>query len=427
MKTLRAAIPFVLCAALLAAVRAENPAAPAAVKKPWTDKEKKAVQALIERYVKAKPEERPDLLKEAAALEPPADEMKRLVPAIFNAIAAFGTKSDGKAENHSKEHGARYLLQNQAKGKGPQPVPLFIGLHGGGKGVGDAGSSAQQWSIAVSKGAVCVFPQVIETADEGEWNKENEQQYLLALIEELKHTYVIDTNRIYCAGHSMGGYGTWGMGGYHSDSFAAVASGAGGIRAVVEGGKVTRTELGALENFLNLPIWFFHGTNDPQVPVEPDRYADEKMKEWGYEHTYKEYPGIGHGFPPEGVKPIVDWLFTKTRITLPRKIVWYPARKYRTSYYWLGVVKPVGLPALPARIEAARDGNRIDLTCKAALIEIHVWLNEKMVDFKKPVVITLNGTEKFNGPVTPNFADTLESIVERNDNNLWFPVKVKLY
>ncbi|MBI3273181.1 MAG: prolyl oligopeptidase family serine peptidase [Planctomycetes bacterium] len=396
-------------------------------KKPWGDKERKAAVAFMQKYVQAKPADRPALLAEAAALDVPADQVAKLAPKAFELIAAAGPKSDGKGENRSKEHGGRYLLQNQSRGTGAQAVPLVIGLHGGGAGVGDAGSAASQWSGAGGKGAICVFPQVLEALDETEWYKQKEQQYLLALIEEVKHTYRIDTNHIYVVGHSMGGFGTWSLAGHHSDLFAAAASGAGGPIVAVEGGKGTRHEPGQLENYFNLPIWFFHGTDDQQVPVEPDRYADDKMKEWKYEHVYKEYPKIGHGFPPDGVKPILDWLFTKSRNPLPKKIVWYPTRTYHTHSFWLSVAEPVGMPFYPSRIEATRDGNKLDVTCKPGSPKLSVWLNEKMVDLTKPVTITLNGEQKWNSVVTPSFADALESIVDRNDVNLWFPARVKLY
>jgi len=217
---------FTLPLAVLAAIVTAGDPPPA--KKPWGDKEKKALNAAVLKYIQAAPADRAAVMTDIRALEVPEDQIAKVMPSVFQMIMQAGQKSEGKGDNHTvlperlfteeqykKDHKGHYILQNQGKGKGPKPAALFIGLHGGGKNSADAGGAAGQWGGAGGKGCVGVFPWVLEPLTEGEWNKDNEQEWLYLLIEEIKHTYLIDTNRIYVAGHSMGGYGSWGMGGHH--------------------------------------------------------------------------------------------------------------------------------------------------------------------------------------------------------------------
>jgi pimeloyl-ACP methyl ester carboxylesterase len=439
---LRFALPASAVAALLLTVMAADP--PVA-KKTWGDKEKKALAAAVQKYVQADPKDRPAIMNEVRALEVPADQIAKELPVVFNTIMMAGKKSEGKGDNHTvlperlftddqwkKDHKGHYLLQGNGKAAAGQPLPLFIGLHGGGKNVADASGAAGQWGAANTK-CIGVYPWVLEPLTEGEWNKENEEEWLCDLIEEIKHTYLIDTNRIYVAGHSMGGYGSWGMAGHHPDLFAAVGMCAGAPVVRYENLRVKYHEPGCLENFMNTWVRFYNCPDDPQVPVAGSRYADDKLKEWGYtidgkpSWEYHEYNGIGHGYPPDGLGPIIEWMLAKTRDPNPKKLVWMPTRAYRPFSYWLSVDEIPGNAGERCRIDAEIKDNVVDVKYVKFSPKITVWLNEHLVDFKKPVIIKINGTEKFNGMMAPSFDIALESAVQRNDSNMVFTAKAALY
>src|SRR5574340_847283 len=52
-------------------------------------------------------------------------------------------------------------------------------------------------------------------------------QDALEVLADARRRFTIDTNRIWLAGHSMGGHGTWSVGIHHPGSFAALAPSAG--------------------------------------------------------------------------------------------------------------------------------------------------------------------------------------------------------
>ncbi len=92
----------------------------------------------------------------------------------------------------------------------------------------------------------------------------------------------IDENRVYLIGFSMGGYGTWRLGQFYPDQFAAIAAFCGW------------TGYGYLSNLQNLPVFAVHGDQDKTVPVEMDRQAAAVLKSLKYSVHYEELPGVGH-------------------------------------------------------------------------------------------------------------------------------------
>lgn len=122
---------------------------------------------------------------------------------------------------------------------------------------------------------IVVSPQVPENSA---WDSD----VLDALLQELLHHLPIDSDRIYLTGLSMGGYGTWSFATDHPDRFAAIApiSGAGDPdRACL---------------LKNLPIWAFHGGNDPVVHLKDDQDMVDAVRDCGGNIKFTVYPDEGH-------------------------------------------------------------------------------------------------------------------------------------
>ena len=107
---------------------------------------------------------------------------------------------------------------------------------------------------------------------------------VMELLDELKGKYSVDTDRIYAAGISMGGFGTWDIMMRHNDVFAA------GI-PVCGGGDISQAE-----NLVDVPLFVFHGDKDDAVPVSGSRDTVQAIKNaGGTKVEYVEYAGAGHG------------------------------------------------------------------------------------------------------------------------------------
>jgi predicted peptidase len=124
---------------------------------------------------------------------------------------------------------------------------------------------------------------------------------VLGLRHSVKAEFNIDSRRIYIAGQSMGGIGTWNFIAARPDIFAAAIPLCGG-------GDVSRASVIA-----KIPIWAFHGSNDKSVPVTESRMMIAAVQQAGGNPRYTEYPGVGHevwlkAFQEKG---LVEWLFAQ--------------------------------------------------------------------------------------------------------------------
>lgn len=112
--------------------------------------------------------------------------------------------------------------------------------------------------------------------------------FWVAKIESLKHfidemilKYSADTGRIYLCGLSMGGFGTWYLAMAYPDMFAAIAPCCGGGMAWNAA-------------TLKMPIWAFHGLEDPVVSPRHTIEMVEALKPVNPNLKYDLYEGVGH-------------------------------------------------------------------------------------------------------------------------------------
>ena len=129
-----------------------------------------------------------------------------------------------------------------------------------------------------------------------------ERDLVLDIVDELKEEFSIDPNRIYVIGQSMGGQAAWELVTYHPGIFAA------GIFVCAAGTSPNRAT-----SVATLPVWVFHGSNDPQL--ERTRQMIEAIRNAGGNPRYTEYSGMGHEIwdrvfsEPE----LPKWLFAQHR------------------------------------------------------------------------------------------------------------------
>lgn len=105
---------------------------------------------------------------------------------------------------------------------------------------------------------------------------------VLELMQYLRRDFNLDEQRLYVAGQSMGGFGTWAIISQYQGMFAAAIPICGGGNES-EAPKLTR-----------MPIWAFHGEKDEAVSVERSRDMIAAIKEAGGMAKYTEYKGAGH-------------------------------------------------------------------------------------------------------------------------------------
>ncbi|MCA8982041.1 MAG: hypothetical protein KDC14_18565, partial [Planctomycetes bacterium] len=217
-----------------------------------------------------------------------------------------------KGPKLEKKSGLHYFWEDASKGlyivggESKRPKGLFVGMHGGGVGAGDAGSSASNWSAAASaQDWVGIFPEVLEKTERG-WTDSGTEEWVMELVERACRTWKIDRDRVFFGGHSMGGYGTWTLGGHHADQVAALTPSAGAPTPVRNAeGELIDVEEGVVPNLRNVRIVIYQSDDDPNVPPDANRAAVQALERarerWGgYDFEYWEVSGRKHDLPPGG-------------------------------------------------------------------------------------------------------------------------------
>src|SRR5690606_39617091 len=86
-----------------------------------------------------------------------------------------------------------------------------------------------------------------------------ENEPLMKLLDQARQRFNVDDDRVYLAGLSMGGYGTWKLGTTYSEHFAALIPICGGGDLIDVFVRDTPQKKAALKR---LPIRAFHGAKD---------------------------------------------------------------------------------------------------------------------------------------------------------------------
>jgi hypothetical protein len=416
----------------------------------WDSSKKKAVTKFAERWWDARPPTRftewdpavrAKLLEEAKAFGPlPEGKLEDAVEALWKPVRKHGPRSrNNKFETPFGE--ATFIVNGTGRGKG-----LVIGLHGGGEGAGSA-SEATKWKARKCMG---MYPQGIRLVHDT-WNTVHGERFVLTLIEIAKAQYQVDPDRVYVMGFSMGGTGSWFMAGRHPDLFAGAIPAHGVFMASPKSQVETKAEVGAIQhgiypNVRNLAVWWYTGYDDKNCMPGTYLYvADEiealkKEDPGGYEDVrFKAYEGLDHSFPPDEPKKGIDFVSEKTRDTFPKTLVWEYARKpfplgsdvenckryVKRYYYWLKCDQPEDRQYIRAHIE--KNVIRLDIAIRSRNEKgITIFLNDRMIDTNKDVVVRVGKKEVYRGRPVPDLLTVLETMDARMERSMVFDRRIEL-
>lgn len=394
-------------------------------------------RALVEAWIKAKKDDERAAARKAIDANPALDAAD--VPAIRDALmqhfAKRARKVDGEDWFDEKKDGwrGRYMVS----GKGEKG--LVLAMHGGGAGAGDCGQAQGSFAGPISEvGMRGLYPEVLRKTEYGWTDPPETEKWVMTLVRSARLKWGIDSNRVYLTGHSMGGYGTWTYGSIYADVFAAGAAFAGAPTMYWKpGGKDKDAEAvteGYLPNLRNLPLFVYQSLDDPNVPSAANVFAMGEMKRLheadpkGWEFVYEQVDGRKHDFPAKGPSPGIEWAVSHVRNPRPSIVDWQPTRSWKTTFYWLRWADPwIGAEVVAT---ANREYNRIDLVVKAPrsatpreteaerparVASLSVYLDERIVDVAREVVVTVDGKERYRGIPRPSLPVLVRSAEERED------------
>lgn len=333
----------------------------------------------------------------------------------------------------------------QIKAHAEKGLGLCVLLHGLG------GSSRQARPIAeklVATGeVVCVAPSAQkvprEEASETDgipemfknrhwWMYDNPRSFPLEAIRQARSMFPIDPDRIVLSGMSMGGYGTWNIGLRRPDLFAGLAPLAGGISYFTVKSDKDAVSAALLENARNTPLLSIHGNADPVVPYRPDKEACDYLESIGAKVELRTMEGVDHGLRgvPRGDgdngEYLVQWLTKQHRNPSPEAVTYVDVADRLDGAYWLRVADRETGTKYP-RLEGKVDKKKNRITLAATGVDLaRVYVDDRLLDLKKPVVVAVGESVRFRKKVEPDFKAILESWRSRHDEKLVYPAFVEV-
>ena len=160
--------------------------------------------------------------------------------------------------------------------------PLMLFLHGG----GEAGGELENLQTGGPPKLIVEgkqFPFLILAPQHPHkrlfWNT----RAVMQLLEHVLEMHRIDDKKIYLTGLSRGGTAAWEMAVQYPDRFAAMAV-VCGMSPLPYASWINK----------EMPIWVFHGEEDPVIDISESETMVMKLRQMGYDVTYTKYPGLGH-------------------------------------------------------------------------------------------------------------------------------------
>ncbi len=146
--------------------------------------------------------------------------------------------------------------------------------------------------------AIVIAPQVMA-------GKSWEPQKIMSVLKFVQSTFDTDTNRVYVAGMSLGGYGTLRFAGAYPEVVAAAVALCGG------GNTIDGCDLATV------PLWIQHGNQDEAVPISESEKIVKAIKNCngGENLKYTVHKGANHGALERVFRTdeMYNWLFQYTK------------------------------------------------------------------------------------------------------------------
>ncbi|MBR2798672.1 MAG: hypothetical protein IKE17_13150 [Clostridia bacterium] len=294
--------------------------------------------------------------------------------------------------------------------------PLYIAMHGGGadedpEGNDDQWAQMQEYYSAALECGVYVAVRGVRDTWDTHFNPESYPLYD-RLIRYMTLSDEVDPNRVYLEGFSAGGDGVYAIAARMPDRFAAVNMSSGHPNGI------------SMVNLYNLPIQLQAGEFDDMydrntVTAEYGLKLDALQAEnGGYEHRTLIHYDCGHNYDDFQPNPIPvmsnvaawleagdrthedvdsfppDYMDQYTRDALPSTLIWdlstrADSRQTETFYY---MTAPYTTNQGAVRVVNEGD-NYFSIDTQDVNGDFGMLLNERMVDFSRPVTFNVDGKE----------------------------------
>jgi pimeloyl-ACP methyl ester carboxylesterase len=228
----------------------------------------------------------------------------------------------------------------------------------------------------------------------------------------------IDPRLVYLIGHSMAAHAAWNIALHYPTYFAAINPLAGGAQYDWQ-----RLRLPNLRNVLPV-VWA--DTDDQVVPVNQSADLVDALRKLKIDVDYTQTSGVGHLPPPDVAEQCYQKLRARPRDLYPNHVSLQSDRpdSIFNRADWIQVYDeldtgddvlirlehgtgPIRVYRNPFTLDAVLDNNIVTLSTKN-VDSLRLYFNEHMIDFTKPLIVLINGKERFHALLKPSMEEMMK-------------------
>jgi hypothetical protein len=356
--------------------------------------------------------------------------------------------------NVSSRDGANTLdnvIEVPAEYDPSRPWPVRVTLHGGvgreAPGPGDDPARPLTNRIP-SAGEIVVHPRAWAGS---EWWTAGQVTNIRRLLDRVKRDYNVDESRVYVTGISDGGTGVYFLAMRDATPWAAC------LPLNAHPLVLANPDVGAdgplyAGNLVNCPLRVVNGGRDQLYPAASVTPFIEMFRRGSIAVDFQVYPDAGHDVSwwPQERPRFEAFLAAHRRIAHPEKISWETERIDRYNRFrWLVIDRlgrresDVALPDVnryaragkevelydrtrpSGRVDAVRRGNGFELQTRGVQ-QVTLLLSSDVIDFARPVRVTVNGRVVHEATVKPSVADAVKWAAVDDDRIMLYGAELKV-
>ncbi len=330
------------------------------------------------------------------------------------------------------------LIEIPAEYDAAMKWPLRVQLHGGVGRPPQPGRQPQSPRIP-GEPQIYVEPQA---SDENAWWHTSQVDNILGLLDMVKRKYNVDETQTYITGISDGGTGTYFFALREPNPWSACLTLNG--QPLVLANRDARIDGNLyLGNLADCPLYIENGDHDPLYPADTVTPIVDAMHAAGISpvyHIMRNDKHDTHWWPDERAFYEM-FVHSHLRAAHPERLSWETDRTDRFNRVrWL-VIDKLGvhksdsaledvnvaryegdkIPLFPrlrqktsGRVDILRHGNAFDAKTRG-VGEFTLLLSPDVIDFAKPVQVTVNGAPAFSGVVKKDLSTLLKWAARDND------------
>ncbi len=359
----------------------------------------------------------------------PFDELAQLISQLPPAEAEEKVSDEvmdleAKAPNARK--GIPYQLRLPPEYRHSRAYPLLIALRNAGETTKEM---MDRWTdLAAQNGYLLVAPEWGGGIARGYGYTVEEHAAVLDVLRDMQRRFNVDADRVFLTGQGEGGAMAFDVGLSHPDLFAGVLPFAAPPRYF---------GLKYATNGFHVPFYVVSGSLQPNDTAKNLRRQFETWSGNSHPSLWIEYKGRGNEWFGGELTNCFDWMGRRQRPSLPKETVEFKShRPTDNRFYWLtvdgiseraviGDVRNFNHYLVPSIVQGkVSEANRLNVSVRG-FKQLTVWIGRGMVDFDKPVTISVNqAAAPTTRKITPSLQTLLEDFYQRGDRGRLFLARV---